>query len=62
MTNLEKRNWTGALTRVEMVRKILDDMVGTDEKARHAIERRWKGWLSRQTKEELQKIMTNRGI
>lgn len=50
------------MTRADMIKAILDDMVGESEKARHMIERRWKGWLNRQPKAELEQIMKNRNI
>ena len=50
------------MTRKEMVKAILDDMDQRNDASRQEIERRWKGWLNRQPKEELERIMTNRGL
>lgn len=63
MTDFEKRRWNGTLTKAEMVKAIIDDMKAKqspyDNEDR---EKTWKPWLNRQTKQELEKIMTNRGI
>lgn len=48
------------MTKKELIKAILDDMDRRNDDSRETIERRWRGWLNRQTKDTLEEILRNR--
>ena len=50
------------MTKQELINRILDDMDRKSDASRDAIEKKWSGWLNRQSKTELEQIAKNRGI